>query len=88
MSLVYVSGVRSKSGGCSTTGNKPCIIPFIYNNIRYNGCTLANADDGKPWCSTKVSVNGHHIPGKEHYGHCNDDCPNDMQDEPTLDVRG
>ena len=29
----------------------------------------------KFWCSTKVDVNGSHIPNQNEYGYCSDDCP-------------
>ena len=31
-----------------------CQIPFKYKGRKYNGCTLVDAGDGRPWCSTKV----------------------------------
>ena len=29
----------------------------------------------KFWCSTKVDINGSHIPNQNEYGYCSDDCP-------------
>ena len=42
---------------------EPCIFPFTFNGVTYNGCTKMLDDYGtnEHWCSTKVDVNGNHI---------------------------
>ena len=40
--------------------NQPCVIPFIFDGKKRNGCVLE--DDGvSSWCSTKVNSNLNHI---------------------------
>ena len=55
--------------------NKPCVFPFRYNSVTYNTCTLASADEDKPWCSTLVDDNNNHVSGGGHYGDCGPKCP-------------
>ena len=51
--------------------NKPCIFPYVYQNITYTNCTWTNSDNyygtyddlkplrnNKPWCPTAVDENG------------------------------
>merc|ERR1712002_107065 len=80
----------SSSSSCVASSGpaagKPCIFPFIYNGVQYQGCTqlingLASVYS-KPtfWCSTKVDVNGYHVRGPwdnkgKHVGFCDDSCP-------------
>ena len=52
-----------------------CIFPFKYEGTEYNGCTNADSDDGKKWCSTGVNRRGNHIIGRGMWGHCNKNCP-------------
>ena len=58
----------------------PCIFPFIFNGISYQGCTLAEASDNEAWCSVKVDANGNHVGGEGKWGTCptNGGCPNDL----------
>ncbi len=63
------------SGG---TANAPCVFPFTYRGVRYNGCILVDAGDGKPWCSVLVDENGNHVGGQGKWGHCPQGCPNDL----------
>ncbi len=59
--------------------NQPCAIPFIYRGLRYSGCTLTDAADGRAWCSTLVDGNGVHVSGRSKWGHCpNRGCPEDL----------
>ena len=51
------------------------MFPFRYNGVSYNTCTLQEADDNKPWCSTLVDDNNNHVPGGGHYGNCGRKCP-------------
>ena len=50
------------------------MFPFTYKNVKYTGCTLEDADDGKPWCSTKTDANGEHVGSKGQWGHCASTC--------------
>ena len=55
--------------------NTPCMNSFKYLDITYNTCSLKNAPEGKPWCSTKVDEAGVHIGGKGNWGNCGTNCP-------------
>ena len=55
--------------------NTPCVNSFKYRDITYNTCTLKNAPEGKPWCSTKVDESGGHIGREGNWGNCGSDCP-------------
>ena len=57
------------------------MFPFRYNGVSYNTCTLQQADDNKPWCSTLVDDNNNHVSGGGHYGDCGPKCP---LPDPTL----
>jgi len=48
----------------------PCVIPFTYQGVTYNGCT--NDHHNTFWCSTNTTSNGVAISG--HWGNCNSDC--------------
>ena len=43
--------------GCQT--GDPCVLPFRYKNVTYDGCTTVEDPEDKLWCSTKV---GQHTP--------------------------
>ena len=43
--------------------------------VSYKKCTLVEADDNKPWCSTRVDKDGNHVSGGNHYGNCGPECP-------------
>ena len=62
-------------GGGDTGAN--CVFPFMFKGKSYSGCTLADADDGKPWCSTLVDAQGVHVGGQGKWGHCGQQCTND-----------
>jgi hypothetical protein len=49
---------------CTPKGT-PCVLPFIYGNVQYTGCTVASIGEATPkaWCATKVNNNGHAIAG-------------------------
>ena len=49
---------------------RDCVIPFIYKQNIYGGCTLVDSDDGSPWCSTMVDSKGIHKEGEETWGLC------------------
>ena len=55
--------------------NKPCKFPFRYLDVTYNTCTLVDAENNKPWCSTNVDDNNNHVSGGGHYGDCGPKCP-------------
>ena len=55
--------------------NKPCIFPFRFKGINYHTCTLEQATNGAPWCSTRVDKYGNHIGGQGNYGECAPNCP-------------
>jgi len=59
--------------GSST--NMPCIFPFKFRNITYEGCITDDYDFKQPWCSTKVDMTGAHIGRKGHWGNCGPQCP-------------
>lgn len=61
--------------GEKTTGPE-CKIPFIYKGKRYNGCTLEDSSNKRPWCSLSVDEKGEHIGGR--WGDCVSSCPNDF----------
>lgn len=63
------------SGG---TVGVDCVIPWNYQGKQYSGCTIADASDGKLWCSVRVDPNGNHIGGKGLWGHCNQNCKTDL----------
>ena len=51
-----------------------CVFPFFVNGVEFRECTLAGADDGKPWCSTFTDKDGVHSSGQGKWGHCPDSC--------------
>merc|ERR1712106_1050182 len=80
------SSTSSCVASSGPAAGKPCIFPFIYNGVQYQGCTqlisgLASVYSSPTyWCSTKVDVNGFHVRGPwddkgRHVGFCNDTCP-------------
>ena len=56
------------------------MFPFTYKSVKYTGCILVDADDGKPWCSTLTDGNGVHVGGQGQWGHCPSSCPVDKGD--------
>ena len=60
-------------GGRNGRGRN-CTFPFIYQNITYTKCTQNDAPTNKPWCSTQVDSNHHHIEDKGYWGVCLDGC--------------
>ena len=62
---------------------KPCIIPFIYQERLFNGCTDFVDIRAKPWCSTEVNENGEHIIGQGTWGECKDVCEMDRKGKLT-----
>ena len=69
---------RSGHQACQTKSgpspNKPCIFPFMWRGETYNECPIDPDDSNQRWCSTKVDLNGKHITGEGHWGHCNSKC--------------
>merc|ERR1711892_541620 len=63
------SSASSCVASSGPAAGKPCIFPFIYNGVQYQGCTqlisgLASVYSSPTfWCSTKVDVNGFHVRG-------------------------
>ena len=72
---MYLSALDECKTVSGPGANKPCMFPFIFNGVSYNTCTLKQADDNKPWCSTLVDDNNNHVPGGGHYGDCGPKCP-------------
>ena len=48
-----------------TTSSKKCIIPFKYNGVSYEGCTVTG-NGNTLWCATSVDSNGNTLM----YGNC------------------
>ena len=85
--VIYIIFCASYPETCKTIGganiNASCIFPFTYkshNNVDviYNGCAM-DTMDGKFWCSTKVDRFGQHVSGKGEWGHCSDDCLQELK---------
>lgn len=52
----------------------PCAFPFrLHDGTNHTACTFVGADDGLPWCSTRVDADGRHVRGQ--WGHCAAACP-------------
>ena len=47
-------------------------------DVIYNGCAM-DTMDGKFWCSTKVDRFGQHVSGKGEWGHCSDNCLQELK---------
>lgn len=64
---------------CNTTGGPqghvPCIFPFKFKGKTHNACTVVDAEDNRPWCSTKITSLGYHITGQGNWGVCGELCP-------------
>jgi len=77
-----IEGCVASSGSAA---GYPCIFPFIYNGVAYNGCAPLHSEERVLdfWCSTKTDINGIHItgpfddPGK-YVGMCDAECPRDI----------
>jgi len=41
---------------CVTTGNKPCVFPFVFHGKTYTSCTTKRHH--KPWCATRTDSSG------------------------------
>ena len=63
---------------------KPCILPFRHNGETYNNCTEVSDPEKKPWCSTKVDQLGNHVRSGGYWGHCNEDCNKNVQQQTEL----
>ena len=78
LSVLSVIIAPTASSSCTTTGGgrtgAKCVFPFTYKDVKYTGCSLEDADDGKPWCSTKTDANGQHVGGQGQWGHCASNC--------------
>ena len=33
----------------------PCVFPFVFGGLEFNGCITISDPEAKPWCSTKVN---------------------------------
>ena len=86
------SGGGNNQNNCVTvsggTVGSACAFPFRYQGKEYRGCTVADANDGKQWCSIKTDDNGNHIGGQGLWGHCptprSNSCPVDLGKSLTL----
>ena len=50
-----IAGTRS--GDCSPAYSKPCVFPFVYSGVTYNGCTTKD-NNGQEWCATSIQPGG------------------------------
>ena len=48
-----VAGDICKTLPGSDDPNRPCVFPFTFAGVTYNGCTK---DNGDAWCATKVTT--------------------------------
>ena len=55
---------------------RKCIIPFIYNERRYDGCISVD-NNGSYWCATEVSADGSIGRHSSKWGICGKNCPKD-----------
>lgn len=68
--------IKSNKGTCKTTGSGvPCVFPFKYEFVTYNGCT--DVDSEHLWCATEVDAQSNYVKK----GLCNRFCP--MASEPV-----
>ena len=58
----------------------------IFQDVKYDACILVDADDGKPWCSTKTDTRGNHIGGQGQWGHCAGSCPVEGKKDDSVHV--
>ena len=76
---------QEEESQCLTLKGQPCILPFTYQNVSYNGCITINDPDDLPWCSIKTYPGTEfHISGGGHWGHCGSNCR--LHDE-TINLR-
>merc|ERR1719516_890200 len=63
---------NQQSSGCLTTSGEPCVFPFNFQGVSYNGCTTNGGS--QPWCSTNTDALGSHMYG--YWGNCDTNtCP-------------
>ena len=43
---------------------------LIDSGVSYTECTVVDADDGKPWCSTLTDSEGKHVEENGNWGNC------------------
>ena len=81
LSLVHL--VTSTCEVNTIESNGTCVFPFTIftdnkdgnaENNTYFECTTNHDPDKRPWCSTKVDLNGVHL--KDHWGHCDVESKN------------
>ncbi|XP_040577546.1 72 kDa type IV collagenase isoform X2 [Lepeophtheirus salmonis] len=66
-----VAVVPTLCEGCFTIQGDLCIFPFVYNGIKFDGCT--NSGYGELfWCPTAINSTG----GISKFGVCRNKCPN------------
>lgn len=61
------------SGGCRDVDDNACVLPFVYQGVRYDSCT-ADDNDGVPWCATGVEEGGVYVSGSGKWGNCGENC--------------
>ena len=69
--LLTFKGTSSTCKTISGDTNRPCLFPFIYNDVEYTACTR-EGNDGINWCSTEVDNSGKFISDK--WGNCSPEC--------------
>jgi hypothetical protein len=62
----------------STDPNKPCIFPFKFNDVVYEGCPTDLKDKNKRWCSTESNENN--VENSEKWGYCSGYCPIELEE--------
>nr|ACO12798.1 Serine protease easter precursor [Lepeophtheirus salmonis] len=58
----------------ASKNNMSCQFPFILNGKTHYSCTTIQDDEGKHWCSTRVTGREIHIGSMGFWGHCSDEC--------------
>ena len=73
LKFIFTGVCRTDERGAQV--NKPCVFPFRFGGITYNGCTSNHDPHAKLWCSTQVDEGGNHIGRQGIWGYCREGCP-------------
>ena len=63
---------------------QPCIFPWKYGDIEYNGCANLGLGSPGPWCLTECSKEDCKYENHDAAGICNDNCPIADCDDPEI----